>query len=143
MTEINYGLHPRSDLFDSIIKKTVYTNKANELLNVEFGFSKMVELLTKNNKNGGAIYLLGNGGSAAVASHILTDFVNACRLRAFTLHDSSLITCMTNDFGYEEAFKRIVQTVFKKNDILILISSSDSFPIFAMQPKWLTHWQAP
>lgn len=124
MTEINYGLLPRSSAFDHMMQNTRYTNWQGEALAVEQGFDASVEWLTQNREDAAAIYLVGNGGSAAVASHTITDFVNVCRLRAFTLHDSALITCMANDFGYDQAFKRIIQTVFKKGDILIAISSS-------------------
>lgn len=124
MTEKNYELLARNNEFASVIKNTVYTTINGEIHHLEGGFTKLVELLTVNRDKGGAVYLVGNGGSAAVASHTITDFANVCKLRAFTLHDSALITCMSNDFGYDQAFKRLISTFFKKNDILIAISSS-------------------
>jgi D-sedoheptulose 7-phosphate isomerase len=68
------------------------------------------------------------GGSAAVASHSVTDFVNVAGLRAMTLHESSLITCMANDYGYENAFARILSTLARPKDMLIGISSSGQLP---------------
>ena len=58
---------------------------------------KMVEV----HKNGKKTLIFGNGGSAAVVSHILTDFINVNKLNARTLHESSLLSCMSNDYGYE------------------------------------------
>lgn len=120
----NYAVLARNEEFSTVIKNTIYTTLTGEINNLEEGFVKLVELLTINREKGRAVYLIGNGGSSAVASHAITDFVNVCQLRAFTLHESSLITCMSNDFGYDQAFKRILDTIFRKNDILIAISSS-------------------
>ncbi|HIN87164.1 MAG TPA: hypothetical protein EYN05_00700 [Nitrospinaceae bacterium] len=63
--------------------------------------------------------MIGKGGSAAVVSHILTDFINVAGLRASTLHESSLITCMANDYGYENVFSTSLDKIAKKDDILI------------------------
>ena len=84
----------------------------------------LVALLKDLRKRGGHLYLIGNGGSAGVASHAVTDFMNVGKLRATTLHDSALLTCMSNDYGYETAFARIVGTVASPKDVLIAISSS-------------------
>lgn len=124
MTHKNYALQARNEEFGSVIKNTIYTTLNGEIHDLEEGFIKLVELLSITREKGKAVYLVGNGGSAAVASHIITDFVNVCQLRAFTLHDSALITCMSNDFGYDQAFKRILNTCVLENDILIAISSS-------------------
>ena len=73
---------------------------------------------------GSRLYLLGNGGSASVASHAVTDFLNVASLRAATLHEPALLTCMSNDYGYEAAFARIIATVASPGDMMIAISSS-------------------
>ena len=70
------------------------------------------------------LYIIGNGGSAAIASHALTDFVNSSKLAAQVLHESALITCMSNDYGYENAYANILNIQMNSNDILIAISSS-------------------
>src|SRR5437773_1622637 len=128
MTDKNYHLNERSNVFGSLIEDTVCTNIQQEVQDIEQSITDVIHLLTRTSEEGGTIYVVGNGGSAAVASHAVTDFVNACHLRAFTLHESSLITCMTNDFGYETAFKLILKSVFRKNDVLITISSSGQSP---------------
>lgn len=122
--EQNYRLNARSEAFNNVIHQTDLTTIHHQQQEIEAGFERIVNLCETARSKGRAIYLVGNGGSAAVASHALTDFVNVARLRAFILHESSLITCMSNDFGYDQAFKRIVNTVFRENDILIAISSS-------------------
>lgn len=73
------------------------------------------------NKN---IYIVGNGGSAGVAAHAVTDLFNVAKLKATTLHESSLLTCMANDFGYENAVARMLGQLLNPADIVIVISSS-------------------
>jgi D-sedoheptulose 7-phosphate isomerase len=69
------------------------------------------------------VYLVGNGGSAGVASHAATDFFNS-ELRALTLHECSLMTCMANDFGYDNAFARMLSQMVEPGDLVVAISSS-------------------
>ena len=75
-------------------------------------------------QKGNKVVLFGNGGSAGVAAHAATDFFNVAKIKTFTLHESSLLTCMTNDFGYENAFAKMLDQVINNNDVLIAISSS-------------------
>jgi D-sedoheptulose 7-phosphate isomerase len=124
MTVNNHDLGIRSNEFGTLLNNTRCTNLHGERENTEESIEHLAKLLMNTHAAGGTIYVIGNGGSAAVASHAVTDFVNACHLRAFTLHESSLMTCMANDFGYVDSFKLMLKTVFKKNDVLIAISSS-------------------
>lgn len=124
MAELNFELAARSKSFDEIITSTIFTDQDGVQHDVEVAYIRFVELLLQQRNSSGMIYLVGNGGSAAVVSHILTDFVNVCKLRVATLHDPALITCMTNDYGYEHAFQQALNSVFRKEDILIAISSS-------------------
>ncbi|MBI3315827.1 MAG: SIS domain-containing protein [Candidatus Omnitrophica bacterium] len=83
-----------------------------------------LDLLDRARQAKSAVYIIGNGGSSAIASHVITDFTNVAGLRARTLHESSLITCMANDYGYENAFARLLGAHAVKDDVLIAISSS-------------------
>ena len=51
--------------------------------------------------NGKKIIIAGNGGSAAIASHVAVDFTKQTGIRTLTFNDVSLVTCFANDFGYE------------------------------------------
>ena len=69
------------------------------------------EALLTAKKNGNSIWLFGNGGSAATASHVTNDLVKGCRVRdevgfkAICLNDSStLLTCLANDFSYADVY---------------------------------------
>lgn len=82
------------------------------------------EEIIKAVKSKGTVIIVGNGGSAAIASHVAVDFLKAVGIRAFTFNESSLITCYANDFGYENWVKEALKSHAQKNDIIILISSS-------------------
>ena len=69
------------------------------------------------------IYLIGNGGSAAIAAHIANDLVKA-GWSAFSLTDGPTLTCLANDFGYERCYEQQLMSHMRVNDCLIAISSS-------------------
>jgi len=79
---------------------------------------------------GGTILLAGNGGSASDAQHIAAELVGRFKLErnpipAIAMNtDSSVLTAISNDFGFEHIFARQIQAYGKENDILILISTS-------------------
>jgi D-sedoheptulose 7-phosphate isomerase len=84
------------------------------------------ELAEKANKDGGKIIIVGNGGSAAIASHVSVDFTKAAGMKATCFNESSLITCFANDYGYENWVARALEFYADKNDMVFLISSSGS-----------------
>ena len=85
---------------------------------------EVTDLLVRLRDRKGRLFVVGNGGSAGVASHAVTDFLNVGRLRATTLHDPALLTCMSNDYGYEVAFANVLKVMAEPDDVLIAISSS-------------------
>lgn len=97
-------------------------------LAVDDGIAAMLDMLTTLRRAGASVFVLGNGGSAAVAAHIQNDLVNKGHLRAQVLHEPSLMTCMSNDFGYDNAFARLVGLYARPGDMLVAISSSGKSP---------------
>ena len=122
------ALKARLSELHSVIISTQVTDASGNRLDTEASIMQMLDLLRDLRRRNGNLYLVGNGGSAAVASHSVTDFLHVARLRATTLHDSSLITCMANDYGYDNAFARILSTLAGPRDALIAISSSGRSP---------------
>lgn len=120
----NMKLDARSAEFQKMICGTEVTDRVGARRESENAFVELISLLKDLRSRGGRLYLIGNGGSAGVAAHSVTDFLNVAKLRAATLHDPSLLTCMANDYGYENAFARILATVASAGDVLIAISSS-------------------
>ena len=90
------------------------------------------ELITKILKQDGCVYICGNGGSAADAQHIAGEFLGRFArerrsLPAVALStDTSVITSIANDYGYENVFAKQVEALVGKNDILWAISTSGS-----------------
>ena len=121
---IDMSLAARSSAFQSIIAAAQVSGEKRGPVDAEAAVLQILELLRDVRHRKASLYLVGNGGSAAVASHSVTDFLNVAQLRATTLHDSSLLTCMANDFGYENAFARMLSTLAQPGDALIAISSS-------------------
>lgn len=110
--------------FGTIIGACTIRDRNGGDLGLEDGVLAAARELARVRDNNGAVYVIGNGGSAGIASHVITDFVNVAKLRAYTLHDPSLMTCMANDYGYENAFARLLKQMAKPGDALVAISSS-------------------
>lgn len=92
--------------------------------------SKAAELIINSLRNGGRIYICGNGGSAADAQHIAAELLGRFKrdrkaLPAVALTtDTSVITSISNDYGYGSVFAREVEALVNKGDILWAISTS-------------------
>ncbi len=123
-TTKNLSLAFCASQFENLLGRCEITGKEGASLGLEPGISAAMHMLAQVRKDQNSVYIIGNGGSAGVASHAAIDFVNVAKLRAFTLHESSLLTCMANDYGYENAFARILGQTAKQGDVLIAISSS-------------------
>ena len=80
--------------------------------------------LMQTQQKDGTVFVIGNGGSAGIASHFAIDLLNALKIAAQTLYDSNVMTCISNDFGYEQVFSRPLNLLLKSNDLLVCISSS-------------------
>jgi len=72
----------------------------------------------------GKVIIIGNGGSAAIASHVSIDLTKAANIRSINFNEASLITCFANDYGYEHWAEKAIEFYADKNDLIILISSS-------------------
>ena len=68
--------------------------------------------------------IFGNGGSAAIASHVSIDLTKNARVRSVNFNEADLITCFSNDYGYEKWVEKAIEFYGDSKDLLILISSS-------------------
>ena len=121
---MKFSLRARALQFASLVERCEMTLRNGIVIELEAGLKTVVDTIAEVRENRRNVYVIGNGGSAAVASHVANDLVNVVKIRATTLHDSSLLTCMANDYGYENAFSRILATIANPEDLLIAISSS-------------------
>ena len=85
---------------------------------------KSVELILDCKKNNGKVYVVGNGGSSSIASHVSVDFAKVANIPSDTFNNANLITCFANDYGYENWVVEAIKAYLNKNDMMILISSS-------------------
>ncbi len=103
-----------------------YLNKFSNLatdLNYN-DFSKTIKFLKKIKKNKKKVIIVGNGGSAAMASHVSVDLTKICKIRSINFNEADLLTCFSNDYGYENWIKKALSFYADKGDLLICISSS-------------------
>ena len=96
---------------------------------------KIADLIIHTKQAGATIFTAGNGGSAATASHFCNDLIKGCRIlgrkgfKATCLSDSTpVLTCLANDFSYEEAYSIALETHAKPGDLLIGFSGSGNSP---------------
>ena len=100
------------------------TDLKGKALDLHQGILQAVKLISRQNKKGNKLIFVGNGGSASIASHMSTDFLKNLKIPALAFSDASLITCVSNDLGYENVFSVPIEVVAKKGDILFAVSSS-------------------
>ena len=87
-------------------------------------------MIANSLKSGGTVFWCGNGGSAADSQHMAAEFVGRFKkdrqpLRSIALTtDSSILTCISNDYSYEEIFSRQIDALGRKGDILVAITTS-------------------
>ena len=101
--------------------KTIYEliNNLNSNL-----IEQSVKLIQKSIKKKSRVYIVGNGGSASIASHVSVDFAKVARVPSATFNNSNLITCFANDYGYKNWVVEAIKAYTNKNDLIILMSSS-------------------
>ena len=101
--------------------KTIYEliNNVNSKL-----IEQSVKLIQKSIHKKSKVYIVGNGGSASIASHVSEDFAKIARVPSSTFNNSNLITCFANDYGYENWVVEAMKAYTNINDLIILISSS-------------------
>jgi D-sedoheptulose 7-phosphate isomerase len=97
-------------------------------------FARLVEVCARSLRAGGKLMFFGNGGSAADAQHLATEFVvryrkNRAPIAALALTtDTSALTAIGNDLGFEELFARQIAALGRKGDVAIGISTSGTSP---------------
>ncbi|OGR56258.1 MAG: hypothetical protein A3I11_03905 [Elusimicrobia bacterium RIFCSPLOWO2_02_FULL_39_32] len=111
--------------FGELLLKIEVTNLKGEKIKLEDGMEEAIAKIVKhtNNKKNKIIFI-GNGGSAAIASHQSVDYWKNGKMRAIAFNDTSLLTCIGNDYGYPYVFEKPIEMFADPNDLVIAISSS-------------------
>ncbi len=100
------------------------TDSQKRSVNVFDALSAGIDIIVTQTSLGRKVIFIGNGGSAAIASHQAVDYWKNGRMRAIAFNDSSLLTCISNDFGYPQVFAKPVEMFADPGDVLMAISSS-------------------
>jgi len=117
--------------FESRIELYRATNQANGNETVQ----EIAELIYRALQSGNTIYMAGNGGSASESSHFTAELVGRFlpgdrkALRAISLNsDTTVITAIGNDFGFDKIYSRQIEALGKKDDVVICLSTSGTSP---------------
>src|SRR5690606_14176050 len=109
------------------LNSTVYATHSKLISEEEAAFLAL-KMISDTSLQNGIVYVIGNGGSAGIASHFSADLIKACQVPSQTLFDSNLLTCLSNDWGYEQVFSYPLTKLLKSYDLLVAISSSGKSP---------------
>lgn len=96
--------------------------------------ARFIDTLLSARKRGATVFFIGNGGSAATASHFANDLAIGTNsydqpFRVVSLTDNqAIITALANDFGYQDVFVRQLQVLGREGDVLVAISASGNSP---------------
>ena len=103
-------------------KKYFNSAKIDKFLTIKL--KNLYEITINIKKNNNKILIFGNGGSAAIASHFSVDMTKIGKIRTVNFNESDLLTCFSNDYGYENWVKKCIEFYSDDGDLIILISSS-------------------
>ena len=88
------------------------------------GFTRAIGIARELRERKGQVFFIGNGGSAAIASHMACDWGKNGRFAATCFNDGAALTCLANDIGYELAFSDQISRHCREGDLLFAVSSS-------------------
>lgn len=107
-----------------LCRATQVTARDGLSVDSEEGVSRVVNLALTAQANDRKLMFIGNGGSAAIASHLAIDYWKNGGIRATAFNDPALLTCLANDYGYECVFEKTIDVMAQHDDVLVAISSS-------------------
>lgn len=107
-----------------ILLKIEVTDASRKSCTLEEGLEAAIQLIARQANQRKKIIFIGNGGSAAIASHQSVDYWKNGGMRAIAFNDTSLLTCVGNDYGYPFVFEKPIEMFADAGDLLIAISSS-------------------
>jgi len=97
---------------------------------------RFVNLARETHAAGHKVIFVGNGGSAAMASHMAIDWTKNGGIRSIAMNDPATLTCLGNDFGYENVFAKQLEFYATPADLVIIISSSGRSPNILATGRW-------
>ncbi|TBA93650.1 SIS domain-containing protein [Rhizobium ruizarguesonis] len=104
-----------------VLVNATATRAAGESLDYAAAVTESMQLARATHDAGRKIMFIGNGGSAAIASHMATDYSKNGGLRAMAMNDGATLTCLSNDLGYENVFSTQIGMHANEGDLLVAI----------------------
>jgi D-sedoheptulose 7-phosphate isomerase len=108
----------------STLKNIAVCKKGGIIISFLEGVESACKLVMAQSGAGRKLMFIGNGASASISSHMSTDYWKNGGIRAVAFNDSSLLTCIGNDYGYKHVFEKPIEMFADPGDILFAISSS-------------------
>lgn len=112
------------DTLSSALENVQCTGPAGEPLERGAAYERALCRALEATSLGNKLMFIGNGGSAAIAGHMAIDFSKNGEMPAMCFNDGAALTCLGNDFGYEEVFAQQLRFHARRGDVLVAISSS-------------------
>jgi D-sedoheptulose 7-phosphate isomerase len=110
--------------FSSLMKNTEATDSGSNRLDLDQALEKTILRLERLVKEKKKAIFIGNGGSAGIASHQSVDFWKNGSIRSVAFNDSSLLTCISNDYSFAEVFSKPTEMFADPGDLMMAFSSS-------------------
>lgn len=116
------------ELLSGMRGQVTVTARDQRALALADGLAQGLTLIEGCACRGRKLIFIGNGGSAAIASHQAVDYWKNGGVEAVAFNDASLLTCIGNDYGYDRVFAEPLRRFAKAGDVLIAVSSSGKSP---------------
>ncbi len=110
------------------------TDASGSPLHFDWAINQVITFALETHEKGRKLLFIGNGGSSAIASHMAIDYWKNGGIRAIAFNDPALLTCLSNDYGYEHVFEKPIEMLAEAEDLLVAISSSGKSPNILQVP---------
>ncbi len=112
------------ELIQKLEETEVWKDTTEKMADYEAGMKLLTDLFREYRQKKSKVFFIGNGGSAAIASHMTADFMKNGGMRTCSLYDAASLTCMGNDYGYEYVFANQMKLLVSPADLVVAVSSS-------------------
>lgn len=112
------------DNLASALGRVSVIGKRGNYITLPIAYTEAIKQMHECHEYKGKLIFIGNGGSASIASHMAVDYTKNGGIRSIAFNDASTLTCLANDFGYENLFAEAIKMYADRGDIVIAISSS-------------------
>lgn len=112
----------------SALENTEFYHGRTKLQGYDQGICFLLEIFLDIKAGKGRVFFIGNGGSAAVADHMTADYMKNGNMITCSLYNTAVMTCLSNDYNYEEVFSKQIELWAEEKDLLVAVSSSGNSP---------------